>query len=105
MRLITAGAAGAGAPVLGGVFKAESVAPTSASSSAARLPGEGQCNLLTPCRPKDRVISSFPRKAFGFRDGDDEPNTSVICGEGGPGFFPRLLTGPQWTSELYALDL
>ena len=63
------------------------------------------CNLLAPCRRKDRVISKMPRKAFEFLTGEDEPDTSVICGENGPGFYPRLMLGPQWSMELYDLNL
>ena len=96
----------AAALVLGGVFTAESVAPSTASSCAVRrLSGEGQCNLLAPCRQKDRVISKMSRRPFEFLTGEDEPDTSVICGEDGPGFYPRLMRGPQWSMELYDLNL
>ena len=83
------------------------MAPSTASQAFAvrRLSGEGQCNLLAPCRRKDRVISKMPRKAFEFLTGEDEPDTSVICGENGPGFYPRLMLGPQWSMELYDLNL
>ena len=54
----------------------------------APVGGEGQSNRLSECRFKDRVISNFPRSAFEYIKGDDAPNTSVICGAGGPGWYP-----------------
>ena len=45
------------------------------------------------------------RKPFAWIEDNDEPDTSVICGAGGPGFYPRLMKGPQWSMELYDLNL
>ena len=89
-------------PILGGVCKAASLAPTTSTSFHQPVRGKGQSNRMCMCRPKDRGLQHFPKAAYELLPESDPP--MAITGPDGLGWYPNLFNSDQWYGELYPLE-
>ena len=90
-------------PILGGLYKPASVAPSTASAFHQPVGGEGQSNRMCRCRDKDRGLLNFPKAAFELLAEDDPPQVDSL-GPEGPGWYPKLFNSEQWYGDLYPLE-
>lgn len=88
--------------LIGGIKEAVSIAPTTASQLTPAA--GGGLDLCQKTKDKYKTLCHLPSAAFSRYGNEDDPDTSVICGEHGPGFFSGLRTSSDWAGPLYALE-
>ena len=92
-------------PDLGGALTPESSAGSAFTSYHMPVGPVGKSIAMKRAAGKDRPLQSFPRSAFQFLPDEDPPILRVLAGPDGPGWFPKLWQGEQWSGMLFPLDV